>query len=53
MLRQQLQVTWGLAEMVLDDISDQETLWCPANESWTVHEGDDGRWHADWIERFW
>jgi len=49
-LRQQLQVTWGLAEMVLDDMTDQEALWCPARDSWTVHEADDGRWHADWIE---
>lgn len=50
MLQQQLQVTWGLAEMVLDDLTNEEALWCPAPDSWTVHQADDGRWHADWAE---
>lgn len=50
MLRQQLQMTWGLAEMALDGLTDNEALWCPSPDSWTVRQGDDGLWHADWEE---
>lgn len=49
-LQQQLALTWSLAEMVLGELTEDEALWCPAPDSWTVHRGDDGYWHADWSE---
>ena len=48
--RRQIEITWGLAELGLKGLTDDEALWCPAPESWTVRPGDDGRWHADWVE---
>ncbi|MEM7324741.1 MAG: DinB family protein [Actinomycetota bacterium] len=49
-LRQQLQTTWSFAESALEGLTDEEALWCPSPDSWTVHLGDDGGWHADWSE---
>lgn len=49
MLTHQLRVTWGLASAI-EGVTDEEALWCPSSESWTVRQGDDGRWHADWEE---
>lgn len=49
-LKHQLHVTWSLADLVLDELSDEEALWCPSPRSWTVGRGADGQWHADWTE---
>jgi hypothetical protein len=50
MLKHQLRVAWSLAEGVLGDLTDEEALWCPSEQSWTVRQGPDGHWHADWEE---
>ncbi|MCP4958141.1 MAG: DinB family protein [Actinomycetia bacterium] len=31
-------------------MTDDEALWCPSPESWTVLRGKDVRWCADWTE---
>lgn len=50
MAKHQLHVTWSLADDVLADITDQEALWCPSPQSWTVRPTNDDRWQADWSE---
>jgi DinB superfamily len=47
-LRDQLGLTWQLAEVVLADVSDRECLWLPSERSWTVRRDDEGRWIPDW-----
>ena len=50
LLKRQLLVTWSLAEVVLNNLTDEECLWCPSTASWTVRPGREGRWEADWVE---
>lgn len=50
MLQHQLDVAWSLAGRDLNGVTDEEALWCPSADSWTVRQGDDGRWEADWVE---
>jgi hypothetical protein len=50
LLKKQLFVTWTFAELVLADLTDDECLWMPSSESWTVRPDADGRWMADWVE---
>jgi DinB superfamily len=47
-LRDQLGLTWQLAQVVLADVSDRECLWLPSERSWTVRRDDEGRWIPDW-----
>jgi hypothetical protein len=49
-LRDQLALTWQLAEVVLADVSDRECLWLPSERSWTVRPDGAGRWIPDWQE---
>ena len=49
-LREQLRLTWSLAEHTLTELTDDECLWLPDSESWTVRPGPTGVWTADWIE---
>lgn len=43
LLKRQLQLTWSLAESALDGLSNEEALWVPSTESWTVRQEADGR----------
>lgn len=48
-LRWQLRMTWSLAlEWHLPHLTDQISLWSPAEASWTVRLGEDGIWRTDW-----
>ena len=49
-LRKQLHVTWSFARQVLEGLTDEECLWAPSTESWTVRRDADGRWVADWSD---
>jgi hypothetical protein len=49
-LRWQLGLAWSLAELRFDGLTDEACLWEPAPGGWTVREGADGRWRADWAE---
>lgn len=50
-LRWQYELTWRLAELHLSKLSDEACLWSPRPDSWTVHQGPDGRWHPDWADK--
>jgi hypothetical protein len=49
-LRHQLHIAWSLTQFVLDGLTDDECHWLPAPDAWTVRRGEDGTWHADWVE---
>ncbi|MEM8620090.1 MAG: DinB family protein [Actinomycetota bacterium] len=38
---------WGRTRARLEGLSDDEYLWEPAEQCWSVRRGADGRWHAD------
>jgi hypothetical protein len=46
----QLHVAWSLTQLVLDGLTDDECHRLPAPGAWTVRRGDDGTWHAGWVE---
>jgi hypothetical protein len=47
-LVRQLDMAWKLAAIHLDGLTTEECLWRPARRGLHVHQGADGRWHADW-----
>jgi hypothetical protein len=47
-LRWQLDVSWLLLTMHLEQVTDEEALWEPASNCWSVRQGPDGTWAADW-----
>ena len=49
-LEQQLHLTWSLANQVLQDMTDTEALWTPADDSYTVRDETPSGWVADWHE---
>lgn len=49
-LREQLSLVWRLAGEALADISDDEALWLPTSNGWTVRRSANGRWVADWSD---
>jgi hypothetical protein len=49
-LLRQLGLTWSLAELLLDGLSDEECLWEPVPGCWTVRPNTEGVWIADWEE---
>lgn len=49
-LRSQLAVVWRLAGVTLSGLTTEECLWVPSEDAWTVREGPNGRWVADWQE---
>lgn len=50
LLRDQLDLTWRLAEVVLADLTDEVCLRRPSPRSWTVHRDGAGRWVPDWAD---
>jgi DinB superfamily len=50
LLKTQLDLTWRFAREALDGLTGDEELWVPSHDSWTVRQGDDGRWVPDWEE---
>lgn len=48
--RWQFELTWSLFEVHLADLGDADFLWEAAPVSWTVREGADGVWRADFAE---
>ncbi|MDF5752830.1 DinB family protein [Spongiactinospora sp. TRM90649] len=46
-LRWQLDVSWTLLTMHLDKVTDEEALWEPAANCWSVRPRPDGTWAAD------
>jgi hypothetical protein len=50
LLRWQLRLTWSLAELHLEGLTDDACRWEPAPGAWTVRPGPDGRWWPDWSE---
>lgn len=49
LLKQQLRITWMLAEEVLAGLTQEEALWVPSPDSYTVRQLQ-GIWVADWAE---
>jgi DinB superfamily len=49
-LLRQFDIAWKLAQYHLGGLSTEECLWRPARTGPHVHQGDDGRWRADWPE---
>ncbi|MFC4010005.1 DinB family protein [Nonomuraea purpurea] len=47
-LRWQLDVSWSLLSLHLDQVTDEEALWEPASNCWNVRRKADGTWAADW-----
>ena len=50
LLKKQLFVTWTFAEQALADLTEDECLWTPSRDSWTVRPDGGGRWRPDWVE---
>lgn len=50
LLRWQLDLTWSLAAIHLDDLSTEDALWEPGPLVWTVRRDAEGRWLPDWAE---
>lgn len=50
-LKQQYEIAWMLTNYHLEGLSTEECLWRPARVGLHVHQGTDGRWHADWPEQ--
>ena len=49
-LRWQFDLTWSLLDGHLQALSDEDYLWEPAPDCWTVRKGSTGFWSADWVE---
>ncbi|PZG21198.1 DinB family protein [Nonomuraea aridisoli] len=47
-LRWQLDVSWSLLSLHLKQVTDEEALWEPAANCWSVRRQPDGTWAADW-----
>jgi hypothetical protein len=47
-LRNQFELVWALAEVHLDTLTDDDLLWAPTTNHWTVRRGQDGVWRPDW-----
>ncbi|TDD40712.1 DinB family protein [Nonomuraea terrae] len=47
-LRWQLDVSWSLLSLHLKQVTDEEALWEPASNCWSVRRRPDGTWAADW-----
>ncbi len=50
LLRWQFDLTWALAEVHLDALTEEDFLWRPASLVWTVHRGEDEQWRPDWAD---
>lgn len=50
LLRWQFDLTWALAEVHLDALTEDDFLWRPTPPVWTVHRGEDERWRPDWAD---
>ncbi|MFC4062087.1 DinB family protein [Planomonospora corallina] len=48
-LRWQLNVSWSLLTLHLERVTDEEALWEPAANCWSVRRRADGTWAADWV----
>ncbi|MET9063453.1 DinB family protein [Streptosporangium sandarakinum] len=48
-LRWQLNVSWSLLSLHLERVTDEEALWEPTSNCWTVRRRPDGTWAADWV----
>lgn len=49
LLRWQFDLTWALFEYHLERLEDEDFLWEPAAETWTLHPVADG-WEPDWAD---
>ncbi len=47
-LRWQLNVSWSLLSLHLEQVTDEEALWEPVSNCWNVRRKTDGTWAADW-----
>lgn len=47
-LRWQADVSWSLLNLHLAQVTDEEALWEPAANCWSVRRRPDGTWAADW-----
>jgi hypothetical protein len=45
----QLDLCWSLFEYHASSLTDEECLWEPAPDAWTVRADAAGRWVADWV----
>ncbi|MFC3965836.1 DinB family protein [Nocardia jiangsuensis] len=50
LLRWQFDLTWSLATIHLDDLTDDDALWEPGPLIWTVRPDTGGVWRPDWAE---
>ena len=50
LLAQQLDEAYRMIHDRVDGLSDEEFWWEPAPDAWTVRQGPDGRWSADYAE---
>ena len=48
-LRWQLDVVWSLLSLHLGQVTEEEALWEPALNCWSVRRKLDGTWVADWV----
>ncbi|MGW0158877.1 DinB family protein [Mycobacterium sp. NPDC003323] len=46
-LSEQFDLVWGLAELHLSALAEEDFLWEPSANVWTVHRGADGIWRPD------
>ena len=50
MLLWQLDAAWRLTQLLTAGLSDDECLWLPTANAWTVRRAPDDTWRADWSE---
>lgn len=50
LLRSPFELTWALAEVHLDPLTDDDAHFAPAELIWTVHRGPDDHWRPDWAD---
>ena len=50
LLAQQLDEAYLMIRERVEGLTDEEFWWEPASDAWTVRQGPDGRWSADYAE---
>lgn len=49
-IQSQFELTWLLAQYHLPKLTDENCLWAPSNNIWTVRLSSEGRWRPDFVE---
>ncbi|MGK2882075.1 MAG: DinB family protein [Mycobacterium sp.] len=49
-LLRQFDLVWSLAEIHLNDLTEDDLWFEPSDTVWTVRRGHDGRWRPDWAD---